>query len=106
MLMNKMIVKGLALFSVLVVWCCGTRQDPSNADLIFIHGKIWGGGDSVIFSEAVAIKGNKILKVGTSNEVLETKGERTEVIDLKGRLMIPGFNDAHTHFLSGSIGLS
>ncbi|MGH9843223.1 MAG: amidohydrolase, partial [Blastocatellia bacterium] len=47
---------------------------------------------------AVAVRGSRIIKVGTDAEVLRLKGGSTKVIDLQGKLVLPGFNDAHTHF--------
>lgn len=105
--MNKIIAKALpVLIFPFLIWNCSTKQEQPKADLVFVHGKIWRGGDSTIFSEGIAIKGNKILKVGTTDEVLTVSDKNTQVVDLEGRLMIPGFNDAHIHFLNGSIGLS
>ncbi len=57
-------------------------------------------------AEAVAIQGNRILAVGDSEGVLALAGAATRVIDAQGSLILPGFNDAHVHFLSGGFSLS
>src|SRR5262245_4022881 len=57
-------------------------------------------------SEAVAIYGNRIVAVGSSKELKKLAGSSTRLIDAKKRLVLPGFNDAHTHFLSGGFQLS
>ena len=57
-------------------------------------------------AEAVAIQGNRILAVGNSEGVLALAGAATRVIDAQGSLILPGFNDAHVHFLSGGFSLS
>jgi predicted amidohydrolase YtcJ len=57
-------------------------------------------------AQAMAIHGNRIVAVGTNDEVLDLAGASTRVIDAKGRLILPGFNDAHVHFLSGGFSLS
>jgi len=57
-------------------------------------------------AEAVAIYANRIVAVGTSKEVRKLAGPTTRIIDAKKRLLLPGFNDAHTHFLSGGFQLS
>jgi predicted amidohydrolase YtcJ len=53
----------------------------------------------------VAVLGDRILAVGTSDEMGRLKGPRTRVIDAQGRLLLPGFNDSHLHFMSGGAGL-
>lgn len=86
----------------------GAAQPPANnkADLILVNGKIWTGSDNPEFVEAVAIKGNTIVRTGTSLAIKKLAGEHTEVIDLEGRLVTAGINDAHIHFLHGSLGLT
>ncbi|MCG3161706.1 MAG: N-substituted formamide deformylase [Acidobacteria bacterium] len=75
------------------------------ADLILTNGRVWLGGDSSSFAEAVAISGRSIVRVGKTAEIKQLIGERTRVIDLGGKLVAPGFNDAHIHFLGGALGL-
>jgi hypothetical protein len=89
-----------------VVLSCFPKQNKDSADLVFTNGRIWLGKDSASFAEAVAIKGNRILQVGSTEEIKKLVNEKSKVINLEGRLMIPGFNDAHIHFLGGSIGLT
>ena len=83
--------------------CSSPKDSPT---LILTNGKIWTGGGPETFVEAVAITGNKITKIGDSECILELAGSETEVIDLEGKLVTAGFNDAHIHFLSGSMGLT
>ncbi|MBS1489147.1 MAG: amidohydrolase [Bacteroidetes bacterium] len=75
----------------------------AQANLIFFNGRVWTGENEKSFAQAVAIQGNKILSVGTDQDVLKLGNEKTEKIDLHGKLLIAGFNDAHIHFLSGSL---
>ena len=77
----------------------------ARADLVLTNGRVWLGGGGSSFSEAVAIIGNQIVQVGSAAEIKKMIGEGTRVIDLGARLAIPGFNDAHIHFLSGALGL-
>jgi len=86
-----------ALFS------CSTKNAP---DLVLINGKVWTGMDETSFEEAVAIKGNRIIAVGKTADMKALTDAATQVIDLKGQLVTAGFNDAHIHFLSGSMGLA
>lgn len=78
---------------------------PPAADLIFTHGKIWTGTDSSSFEQAIAIKGNRIVAIGSDKDIEAYRHSETKTVNLGGKLMIPGFNDAHIHFLGGSMGL-
>ena len=57
-------------------------------------------------AEAIAILGNRIVAVGNDNEIKKLAGPSTRIIDARKRLVLPGFNDAHVHFLSGGFQLS
>ena len=78
----------------------------SGADLILTNGKVWTVDAKHKEAEAVAIRGQRIVAVGTNEEVLRSKGEGTRVMDLGGRRVVPGFNDAHVHFFSGGQNLA
>lgn len=91
--------------SGLILCILPSCQGPDTADLILLNGKVWTAEAADSFAEAVAIRGNKIFKTGTSDDLSSLRGSGTEVIDLQGKLVIPGFNDAHIHFLEGSTGL-
>jgi len=67
----------------------------------FINGKIYTVSEKQPYAEAVVIEGNKIKYVGSENGAQKFITPETEVIDLEGKLMLPGFNDSHLHFLSG-----
>lgn len=95
----------LALFvaGALIAACTGSGEEP--ADLILFNGKVFtaepGGG----FAEAVAIRGNRILRVGSNAEIEALAGSDTEMLDARGGTVLPGFNDSHVHFLGGSLAL-
>ena len=92
------------LITILLFTAC-TKKEGEPASLILINGKVWtGDGDN--FAEAVAIRGNAIVRVGSSKEIKELANGATRIVDVDGRLITPGFNDAHIHFLGGSIGLN
>src|SRR5580704_19486136 len=77
----------------------------ADADLVLRNGRLWTGDPQHPWAEALAIEGNRIVEVGTTTAIAKHAGAKTQVIDLGGRLAAPGFNDAHTHFLGGSLGL-
>lgn len=72
-----------------------------QADLVLVNGRVWTGNPKQPEAEAVACLGSRIVAVGTSAEVSRWAGARTQVIDLKGKRVTPGFNDAHVHFYTG-----
>ena len=76
------------------------------ATLALVHGHVWTENPAQPETEAVAIAGNRIVLTGTSAEVLRLAGPSTRVIDLQGRRVVPGFNDAHVHFVPGGQGLA
>ena len=55
------------------------------------------------WAEAVAVRDGRIVAVGTSDDVAEFRGPRTEVVDLSGRMLVPGFQDAHVHPVNGGL---
>lgn len=81
------------------------RGLAQHATLVLAHGKIWTENPRQAEVEAIALDGDHILAVGSSAEMLRLAGKDTRVIDLHGRRVLPGFNDAHVHFIDGSMGL-
>ena len=78
-----------------------------KADLLITNGVVWTGLSSGPPQRgAVAIAGDRILAVGDSAAVAPLVGRSTRVLDAGGGLIVPGFNDAHTHFISGGFQLS
>ena len=81
------------------------KSHTQIADLLFVNGKVWTVDKSKPTGEAVAVLGGRILAVGTNVEIKKLEGPNTKVIDLKGKRMLPGFIDNHTHFMSGGFQL-
>jgi predicted amidohydrolase YtcJ len=81
------------------------RAAPSSvapADLIVINGAVYAA-DRGDLHQALAIRGNRIAIVGSNDEIAPLRGPRTEVVDAHGGAVVPGFNDIHTHMLSGGL---
>jgi predicted amidohydrolase YtcJ len=76
------------------------------ADLLLVKGRIYTSNPAAPWAEAVAVGEGKILLAGTDTEVEKYRGPKTKVIDLGGRMAMPGIIDTHTHFLWGSAGLA
>ena len=89
------LVTGLA---VLAPAASGRQQEP--ADLVFTNGKVYTANEKQARAEAVAIKGNRIVFVGSSGAARRFVSPTTKVIDLRGATVLPGLTDAHMH-LSG-----
>ena len=75
----------------------GIHAQENNADKIFLGGDIITVDDNNPEAQAVAVRNGKILAIGSETEVLKYEGSNTEVIDLKGNTLLPGFIDIHTH---------
>lgn len=76
------------------------------ADLILREGRVWTANPRQPWAEAIAVRGEKIVATGTNAEIDALRGPATEVIEARGRLVTPGFNDAHIHFLGGALRLA
>ncbi len=74
-----------------------------TADSIWSGGPIITMNDKAMRAEAVAVAGGKILAVGKRSEVMKLKGPATQMIDLKGQTLVPGFVDAHGHIVLGGL---
>jgi hypothetical protein len=75
-------------------------------DLIITNARIHTMDSRQPTAEALAIYSNRIVAVGSTKEIKKLAGANTRVIDAKGQLVLPGFNDAHVHFMSGGFQLS
>ena len=93
------------LFLLLAILPAPVLPQTQVADFIFVNGKIWTVDKSRPTAEAVAVLDGRILAVGSVNEIRKFKGPQTNVVDLKGKRMLPGLIDDHTHFMSGGFQL-
>jgi len=76
-----------------------------GTDTVLIHGHIYTGNPKAPWVQALAISGSRIDAVGTDGEILSRRSAKTEVIDLQGRTVVPGFSDSHTHMWFGALAL-
>lgn len=85
-----------------------TRADDRRpgVDLIIINAKVHTMDSSRPTAEAVSISGNRIIAVGSTREISKMAGPDTRVIDAHKEVVLPGFNDAHVHFMGGGFQLS
>ena len=89
----------LIVTSAIAIGC--SRPSRLAADLVVTHASIWTGSHAQPFATAVAIIGDRIVDVGNADEIERWRGANTTVLDAEGRLVVPGFNDAHVRLLDG-----
>ena len=89
--------------AVLLPGLTGCTQANAEATTVFTGGTVLTVDSTFSQAEAIAIRGNKFLAVGTDAEVRATAGENAKIIDLKGKTILPGFIDPHTHVVAGSV---
>jgi predicted amidohydrolase YtcJ len=89
-----------------------SRSNPDDfshtqpaADLALINGRIWTGNQSQPVAQALASRGECIVAVGSNHDVTKLIDSTTRVIDLEGKLALPGFIDSHTHFIEAGFHL-
>ena len=85
----------------------GAQRDDNDGpvDLIVFNAKVYTADSSGTMAEAVAVRGNQILRVGSNREINRLKRPQTTVIDAGGAAVLPAFNDAGTHFIDGGLAL-
>ena len=86
------------LFILCGIFAASCRQQPP-ADIIYVNAEIWTGDSTNPHGRALAIKDSVILFVGDDYSAF--RGSGTRIIDLQGKMIVPGFIDNHTHFLAG-----
>jgi predicted amidohydrolase YtcJ len=101
MLKSARTVAVLAAFGA----AAGGRAAETPADLILAGGRIWTADTAQSWAESVAVRGDRIVFVGPSTGADGFRGPKTQVIELRGRFVTPGFNDAHLHLVSGAVTL-
>ena len=96
----------IVAFSLSLMKLPNSEKPAFVADTIIVNAVVHTMDPAQPAAEAVAIYGNRIVAVGSTKDIRNVAGPNTRIIDAKGRLLLPGFNDAHTHFLSGGFQLS
>jgi predicted amidohydrolase YtcJ len=95
-----------ALIAIAAMTAC-TAAPPADApaDLVILNGRVFNGDSDLGPNQAVAVRGTTIAAIGPTAEIARLQGPATTVIDARGGLVAPGFNDAHLHLLSGGFTL-
>ena len=93
----------IAALAVAATLHLSAQAASRRADRIFVNGKIWTADESRPLAQALAVRGDGLMAVGSDAEVKALAGPETVVVDLAGRLVVPGFQDSHLHFPGRSI---
>jgi len=88
-----------SILLVALLTCACELSSTDTADLILTNGKVVTVDEEIPDGQAIAIRADTIMAIGTSEEIAALSGESTEVIDLEGQLAIPGFIEGHAHFM-------
>ena len=104
--LTSFVIVGIIGITVIAGLIVGAQRDEDGpVDLIVHNGIVFTGEAEGDRPQAVAIRGNQILKVGTDREILRMQRPQTITIDAKGAAVVPGFNDAHLHLVRGGLTL-
>src|SRR4051794_5664547 len=100
----------LAWFGIISLFVSATmataEEASAPADLIVVNARVYTLDAKQPWAEAIAVRGDKILKVGDRATIDALRAKSTKVIDAQGRLILPTFTDCHIHFIDGSLGLT
>jgi predicted amidohydrolase YtcJ len=106
-------MKSAVLVAVLGTAMMTAQAQSPAPDAIYLHGNIYTGAVQTFSppyveikprAQALAVRDGRVVAVGSDAEISKLKGKRTQVVDLGGRFVMPGFNDAHTHLASAGFG--
>jgi predicted amidohydrolase YtcJ len=115
--LNRAGTSAFFIFSAAAL-CCAQTQIPTatpsaasgpKADTIYVHANVYTGVpsnaqfSSILREEAIAVRGDRIQAVGKNGDIEKLKGPQTQVIDLGGHFVMPGFNDAHLHLADAGL---
>ena len=93
--------------ATLIAGLIAQRDDTDGpVDIIIHNAKVYTAGTNGTMAEAVAIRGNQILRVGSNREINRLRRPQTTMIDAGGATVLPGFNDAHVRLVEGGLALS
>lgn len=98
--MSKSVLNSLLIsFIASIFFACSGKQDP---DIILFNAQVWTVDENKPSAEAIGIKDNKFVFVGSNEEALKLSGDITLEIDVDGGFVVPAFNDNHVHFASAA----
>jgi predicted amidohydrolase YtcJ len=105
--LTTFVVVGIVAATLIAGLIVGAQRDDVDGpiDLIIHNGSVYAADAAGTMAEAIAVRGNQIVRVGSDRDVLRLRRPQTEVIDARDAAVVPGFNDAHAHFIGGGLAL-
>ena len=105
--LTTFIVVGIVAATLIAGLIVGAQRDDSDGpiDLIIHNGTVYTADADGTMAEAIAVRGNQIVRVGSDRDVLRLRRPQTHVIDARDAAVVPGFNDAHVHLIGGGLAL-
>lgn len=99
-------INQLLFFFSLVPFFSSSQVELQKADLIITNATIWTGNEDQPWAEAMAISGESIISIGSMQEISNYTGKETDIVDISGKFVTPGFIDSHVHFITGGFNLN
>ncbi len=96
-------MRSLALFPLFLLMSSAPPQTP--ADLVLVSARIWTGEAGKPEAQAISIRDGRIVAVGSNGDIEKWRGPKTQVLDARGRRVVPGLIDSHTHMTMGGFNL-
>jgi predicted amidohydrolase YtcJ len=105
--LTALVVFAIVSVTVVAGLIVGAQRDTEDGpvDLIVHNGRVFTADGRGTVAEALAVRGNQVLRVGSNREIERLRRRGTTVIDAHGGTVLPGFNDSHLHFVSGGLAL-
>jgi predicted amidohydrolase YtcJ len=105
--LTTFVVVGIVAATLIAGFMVGAQRDDSDGpiDLIIHNGAVYSADAAGTMAEAIAVRGNQIVRVGSDRDILRLRRRQTEVIDANRAAVVPGFNDAHIHLIGGGLAL-
>ena len=105
--LTTLVVVAIVAATLIAGLIVGAQRDDSDGpiDLIIHNGTVYAADGAGTLAEAIAVRGNQIVRVGSDRDILRLRRPQTRVIDARDRAVVPGFNDAHVHFIGGGLAL-
>jgi predicted amidohydrolase YtcJ len=105
--LTTFVVVGIVAATLIAGLIVGAQRDDSDGpiDLIIHNGTVYSANATGTMAEALAVRGNQIVRVGSDRDVLRLRRRQTQIIDANGAAVVPGFNDAHIHLIGGGLAL-
>ncbi len=95
----------LATMLLMAILSASGQGTPAPADIVITNARVYTVNAKQPWAQAIAIRGEKIVAVGSAAEIARYRSATSKVIDAGGKLVLPGFTDCHIHFLDGSLSL-